>query len=225
MNWIDLSLRLVAALAAGLALGLEREWRGHVAGLRTHVLVAVGSALFTLAGAYGFADIVGATQADPARIAAQVASGIGFIGAGAILRDGATIKGLTTAATLWLAASVGVMAGVGNYALLAIGTGLVLVTLVGLPYIKPSRWAAKREIAVSVSCQLASATLPAVLAALRTSSAEIGDIDVDVDKKRQRRTFLLTAHVPRRFHRESLIQRISAIPEVRKVSVNFDDEE
>lgn len=113
MNHDDLLLRLVLAAAAGMALGLERQRGGHAAGARTHLLVAVGACMFTLSGAYGFDDVGRSTVWDPGRIAAQVASGIGFIGAGAILRDGATTKGITTAATLWISAVVGVGMGAG----------------------------------------------------------------------------------------------------------------
>src|SRR3954452_11489232 len=104
---MELVLRITVAAVAGAVLGLEREVRGHDPGIRTHALVAMGAALFTIAGAYGFSDIRPAS-ADPARLAAQVAAGVGFIGAGAVLRSGGTVKGLTTAATLWLGAAVGV---------------------------------------------------------------------------------------------------------------------
>ena len=92
---IDLVARLGVALACGLALGAEREARSKVAGVRTHALVAVGAALFTISGAYGIDGI-----SDPTRVAAQVASGIGFIGAGAIMRSGFNITGVTTASTV-----------------------------------------------------------------------------------------------------------------------------
>src|SRR3982750_4079759 len=99
LSLIELTLRMAVAAGAALLLGLEREIHGHPAGVRTHALVGVGAALFTIAGAYGFADIARGPNVDPARIAAQVASGIGFLGAGAILRQGLGIRGLTTAAT------------------------------------------------------------------------------------------------------------------------------
>src|SRR4051794_19328987 len=118
-----LSLRLGVAALAGLTLGFERELRARAAGLRTHALVAVGAALFTIAGAYGFADIPRGPNVDPARIAAQVASGIGFLGAGAILRQGYGVRGLTTAATLWLAAAIGGAAGAGAHPAGGIGAG------------------------------------------------------------------------------------------------------
>src|SRR4051812_25543745 len=110
----ELVLRFGVAAAAAMVLGLEREVRGHVAGVRTHVLVAVGAALFTIAGAYGFADLPRGPNVDPARVAAQVASGVGFLGAGAIMRRGLGVRGLNTAATLWLAAALGVAGGGGG---------------------------------------------------------------------------------------------------------------
>src|SRR5439155_1345682 len=103
------------AAALGLAIGFEREIHGHPAGLRTHMLVAVGSGLFTVLSAYGFREVSGAVPntapIDPTRIAAQIVSGIGFLGAGAILKDGIVIRGLTTAASLWATSAVGMAAG------------------------------------------------------------------------------------------------------------------
>jgi putative Mg2+ transporter-C (MgtC) family protein len=132
---LDLSLRLVAAAALGLAIGFEREIHGHPAGLRTHMLVAVGSGVFTVLSAYGF-NGVGATaipnttaQIDPTRIAAQIVSGIGFLGAGAILKDGIVIRGLTTAARLWATAAVGMAAGAGEYIIGGVATATILVSL------------------------------------------------------------------------------------------------
>src|SRR3954453_12189819 len=117
-------------MIAAVLVGLEREVRGHVAGSRTHALVAVGAALFTIAGAYGFTDVPHGPNVDPARIAAQVASGIGFLGAGAILRQGLGVRGLTTATTLWLAAALGVASGAGAYPAVAICTAIVLLVLI-----------------------------------------------------------------------------------------------
>ncbi len=136
IDWVETLARL--ALAAGLtgAIGLERELRERSAGLRTHVLVGVGSALFTIVSAYGWSDFVfgqGITF-DPTRIAAQIVTGIGFLGAGAIIRQGFSIRGLTTAAGLWVVAAIGMAAGAGYYSAALIGTGVVLVAL------GPLRW-------------------------------------------------------------------------------------
>ena len=130
---LDLSLRLVLAAALGLAVGFEREIHGHPAGLRTHMLVAVGSGLFTVLSAYGFRDVAGAVPntalIDPTRIAAQIVSGIGFLGAGAILKDGIVIRGLTTAASLWATSAVGMAAGAGEYIIAVVATTTILVSL------------------------------------------------------------------------------------------------
>src|SRR2546430_13381915 len=112
-------LRLVVAAGLGAAIGLERELREREAGIRTHLLVSLGSALFTIVSAYGFHEFLtsGASvvRADPTRIAAQIVTGIGFLGAGAIIREGLSVRGLTTAATLWVVAAIGMACGAGWY--------------------------------------------------------------------------------------------------------------
>ncbi len=131
-------LRLLLAFGLGFALGFEREVRGQDAGLRTHILVCLGSCLFTLASLYVAAplgpDTPQEVRADVTRIASQVVVGIGFLGGGAILRHGTSIKGLTTAANLWLTASVGLSVGLGFNVPAAATVGLSLVTLVGLRF-------------------------------------------------------------------------------------------
>jgi putative Mg2+ transporter-C (MgtC) family protein len=128
--------RLLLAVVLGGMIGFEREFRDQPAGFRTHILVSLGAALFTIAGAYGVAGFVGSGGAsfDPTRIAAQVVTGIGFLGGGAILRYGATVRGLTTAAALWVTAAVGVAVGLGYY-VGALTTGLV--TVAALVVLKP----------------------------------------------------------------------------------------
>jgi putative Mg2+ transporter-C (MgtC) family protein len=132
----ELLLRLLVACLLGALVGIEREARGQDAGLRTHAVVALGAALFTVAGAYGFEDFGRGEIVDPTRVAAQVASGIGFIGAGAIIKDRTGTRGLTTAATLWLAASLGMAAGAGLYLTAAASVVIVLAVLVGLRWMR-----------------------------------------------------------------------------------------
>ena len=124
------------AVAAGITatIGLERELTRHPAGIRTHALVGIGAALFTIAGAYGF----GADKpSDPSRIAAQVVTGIGFLGAGTIIRSHDRVKGLTTAATLWLAAGIGVAAGAGLMMLTVATFLLTLLVLLAVRVFDP----------------------------------------------------------------------------------------
>jgi putative Mg2+ transporter-C (MgtC) family protein len=131
IGWPEVLLRLFVAAALGGAIGVERELRERQAGLRTHLVVSVGAALFTLVSAYGFQDVLsqGRVIVDPTRIAAQIVSGIGFLGAGAIIRQGLSVRGLTTAASLWLVAAIGMAAGAGFWAGALIATAGALITL------------------------------------------------------------------------------------------------
>ena len=121
----DLLVRLLLAAVLGAAIGLERELHDHPAGMRTHLLVSVGSATFTVLSMFAFAT----DDSDPGRIAAQIVSGIGFLGAGAILKYGATVRGLTTAASLWAVAAVGMAAGAGAWGVALAATVIVVFSL------------------------------------------------------------------------------------------------
>ena len=144
ISWVSqleltMVLRLIVAAILGGIVGMERGSGDRPAGFRTHILVCVGSALFMLVSIYGFDDIAPVTtnleddigtRRDTARIAAQVVSGIGFLGAGTILHEGLTIKGLTTAASLWIVSAIGLAVGSGMYLLSTVATILTLMTLV-----------------------------------------------------------------------------------------------
>ena len=122
---VEMVLRLLLAAALGAIIGYQRERAGKQAGLRTHILICVGAALFTIASIYGFG-----AAGDAARVAAGVVVGIGFLGAGAIIRGGeGIVAGLTTAATIWAVAGIGLAAGAGLYLVSAVTTALVLIVL------------------------------------------------------------------------------------------------
>ena len=127
---LDIVVRLVVALILGALIGIEREYRGHPAGLRTMAMVSVGSCVFTAAGLF----ILSGHNTDPTRIAAQVVTGVGFLGAGAIFRAEDGIRGLTTAATVWVVAAIGMAVGFGLYLLAA---GAVTAVLIGLVLVRP----------------------------------------------------------------------------------------
>lgn len=118
---------VLAALLSGL-IGLEREWYGHAAGLRTNILVGVGACLFTTLSIEGFP--LRGTNQDTARVAAQIVTGVGFLGAGALLHDRGGVRGLTTAATIWLVAALGMAVGTGQYFLAVFTTLLTTIVLV-----------------------------------------------------------------------------------------------
>ncbi|MET0834783.1 MAG: MgtC/SapB family protein [Actinomycetota bacterium] len=143
-NDFELLGRLLLAAVLGGAIGAERELNDQAAGLRTHMLLTIGACLFTLISAYGFGGGVGT---DPSRLAAQIVTGIGFLGGGAIVRHGLTVKGLTTAASIWATASVGVAIGAGSYVLGIGGAVLVVATLFGLRRVSGvlQRWGVSRE--------------------------------------------------------------------------------
>lgn len=133
MTDIEITIRLLTALGFGGLIGLEREVHGSDAGLRTHILVCLGSSLVMVVSILMASQFPGT---DPARISAQVVSGIGFLGAGSILRSATSVRGLTTAASIWAVAGIGLAAGAGYYSSAAIASILILVTLWLLRFIE-----------------------------------------------------------------------------------------
>jgi len=213
---LDLIGRVATAVSLGALIGLEREIRGQAAGLRTHALVATGAALFTLAGAYGFEDIARSDNVDPARVAAQVATGIGFIGAGAILKIGLNVRGLTTAATLWMAAALGVAAGAGSYLLAAVGAAAVLIVVVGLslvrlPLLKPG--------VLTVEYAMGHGTLAHILSELEDAGADPGRLHLtdDASVPGGRRTASIRVRIGDERHFEGIAAVLRERPEVHSV--------
>ncbi len=149
-------------LAAGLTfiIGFEREYHGHAAGLRTHLLVGLGSALIMVISVYGFSSDLFPTR-DPARLAAQVISGIGFLGAGTIVQTGIDVKGLTTASTLWLVMAIGLAAGSGNFVIAIFATVLSFFILVAMR--KVERFASRKNPVLMIVVPTDKAVLKDVL--------------------------------------------------------------
>lgn len=128
--WVEMILRLLLATALGAGIGYQRERAGKVAGLRTHILIGLGAALFTVVSVFGFSGAV-----DPSRVAAGVVAGVGFIGAGVIFRGEEGVAGLTTAASIWIVAAIGLAAGAGLYLISVIVT-LIAVGILMIPRIR-----------------------------------------------------------------------------------------
>ena len=168
----DVALRILVAVLLGAAIGLERELTGQMAGLRTHITVALGAALFGLVSAYSFSEFIQERaesnyQVDVTRIASNVVTGVGFLAGGVIIKHGASVRGLTTAASLWVTAAVGLAVGLGSFFMGAAATVALIVTLALLR--GPRRWL--RRFAVSketVVIQLSKEADPAaVISALQ----------------------------------------------------------
>lgn len=136
LNELELAARLILSIIFGGIIGMERESVNRPAGFRTHILVCVGSTLTMLVSIYIFEQYNSLTSVDPSRIAAQVVSGIGFLGAGTIIREGATVRGLTTAASLWTVAAIGLAVGSGFYLASILATVLTFVTLISFSRIE-----------------------------------------------------------------------------------------
>jgi len=143
---LDIVFRVFVALVIGATVGIEREYRGHAAGVRTLAMVSVGSCIFAAVGVF----VVPGHVTDPTRIAAQVVTGVGFLGAGAIFRAEDGVKGLTTAATVWVVAALGMSVGFGLYVLafaaaVIVLIGLVLVRPLEIRFLRPSNHPLRRR--------------------------------------------------------------------------------
>ena len=220
LGWDDVALRLAVAAVLGGAIGLERELREREAGLRTHLLVSVGAAVFTLVSAYGFADFrygfgTGITL-DPTRVAAQIVTGIGFLGAGAIIRQGLSVRGLTTAATLWVVAAIGMASAAGYYSAAVLSTAIVLFSLYPLRLlghrivirIRPE------EGRLLVSLPPGTSAAP-VLAQLEHTGARVDSLQIE--EGANERIVLATVRVPERLRGADLADRMNELEAVRRV--------
>lgn len=219
---LDLGLRILVAAALGAAVGLEREVHGQAAGMRTHGLVACGAALFTVGGAYGFSELPRSANVDPMRVAAQIASGIGFVGAGAILRDGGSVRGLTTASSLWASAALGMVAGAGVWAAAVAGLLIVLATLLVPRYLSPILpGLGGHPRLIRVDYQRGHGTLGPIIASLREAGGRIADLNIDdrdSENPGQRRVEVIV-RVRRPDELERLIGVLEARPEVHRATI------
>ncbi|MQA99933.1 MAG: hypothetical protein GEU78_06525 [Actinobacteria bacterium] len=149
LDTVDIVIRIVLAGLFGGLVGLEREFSDQPAGFRTHILVSMGAALFTMVGAYGatefFAGDGPTVRFDPTRVAAQVVTGIGFLGAGAIMRQGLNVRGLTTAAALWVTAAIGTAVGLGYWIGALATAATTVLTLYGLKVLSRSLFRRMRK--------------------------------------------------------------------------------
>jgi len=178
----EIVIRLVTAAVLGAAVGLERERLEWAAGLRTHMLVCLGSCLLMIVSAYGFEDTLGASHVvlDPSRVAAQVVSGIGFLGAGTILfLRQKVIRGLTTAASLWTIAAVGLAVGGGLYVAAVTTTIIVLVILAVVKPLERRLFQSRRRRQITVVVERGAASLPELQATLEQAGARVEQLTLN----------------------------------------------
>lgn len=214
-------VKIILAALAGGVIGLERETHGRPAGLRTHLLVAVGACLMMVISEafslkYGGTDGTGPLRIDPSRVAAQIVAGIGFLGAGVILKEGLSIRGLTTAASLWLAAGLGMAFGIGLFGPAIFSTAIGLASLIFLKRLEPVL-NKTRYLNLDVTAGLESDIYPdleRIFAECRLSVSDVAGV-TDFQNNEVEYQFVLTQQ-KRRVGRE-LTALIAPLPGVRKV--------
>jgi len=179
MTIIEICLRILLAMAIGGVIGWERENSNRPAGLRTHMLVAIGAAVVMLMGELALDKYVGITTMDPTRLGAQVITGVGFLGAGTIMREGPTVRGLTTAASLWAVACLGLAAGGGFYEAAAAGTVAIILTLTIFEYLeKRFRKVKYKGLRVEMECTDLSSTLVRIKKIAPCYDVILNDLDI-----------------------------------------------
>ena len=216
----DLVLRLLLAASLAGLLGFERELTDQPAGLRTHMLVGLGSALFAIISAYGFQSIVRESgsqvaTADLTRIASQIVVGIGFLGGGAILKYGANVRGLTTAANLWITAAIGTAIGIGDLLLGTVTTAIALAALAGLRPLRRviRRFASGRDrILIDAHRDV---DLQDLLQPLRDAGWQIDEMRVSEEGEEQ--SIEVAVRPSRRVRPSDMAARLARVPNVRNV--------
>jgi len=223
---IEMLLRMGTGTLLGAAIGYERERSGHPAGLRTHLLVALASGTFMLVSTqfvyfqtYGKDDLI---AVDTSRIAASVVSGIGFLGAGAILRNGISIQGLTSAASLWLVAAIGLAAGGGMYVVAAMATLSSLFGLTILRRIEGLRWhVCQRQ--VEITGQKPTLTRAVIVEELQKSGITLTDMEFDHNLVKNEMSLVFNVRLPNEQSVDQMVTRLEALPGIQSIKVQRTD--
>ena len=210
-------LRLLIAAGLGGAIGLERELRDHEAGFRTHLIVSLGACVFTLVSAYAWTDWTFSTASgvvfDPTRIAAQIVTGVGFLGAGAIIVRGISVRGLTTAATLWVVAAIGMAAGTGYYVVAVGAAVLVLVSLGPLKLVSSRLLSRVRPEEAELGIRLApEGEATRVLNLIEELGALVEHVEFGDD-----RTLDVTLRASRRSESARVAEKVNELEDVERV--------
>ncbi len=209
--------RLVLAALLGSLIGLEREFHGRPAGLRTHMLVCLGAAMITVSG-MGIAGAFEAAGSEVGRIVAGVVTGIGFLGAGAIVRTSDFVRGLTTAACIWFVAALGVVTGLGEYELAFMGTGIALMIVAVLPVFEDRLADLKyRDVLVTGENREPEILLEHCMTVFKEYEVTVHDMDMEIDREKGSIAFLFRLRLRRLEDKLELLNRISGVDGVTGV--------
>ena len=215
----EVFIRLFAALILGGLIGIEREGISRPAGLRTHILVCIGSALIMLTGVYLFDVYAGKASIDPARLGAQVISGIGFLGAGTILKGNSGVKGLTTAASLWSVAGIGLACGIGFFTGAITCTILILFSLIVFSKIEILIDRNKHESWLEVLCENKPGELGKIGTSLGNNEVQIRQIELNNGDSEETMLIKMLVKAPKSTKREDIINSIKFIDGVKNVRI------
>ncbi|GIO85369.1 MgtC family membrane protein [Paenibacillus faecis] len=220
----ELIMRLLLSLFLGGIVGYEREVNRHAAGLRTNILVCVGSTLIMLLSIYGFTDFLNepTVRTDPARLAAQVISGIGFLGAGTIMQKGASIKGLTTAATLWVMAAIGLAVGAGFYYPAAITCLIVIISLKALNKVEHRFLASGKIHTLKISLPPESPSLAEMYAVMTSYHLDIKTISIANENGNfgsEIQRIKISFAAPKNTSLIAVLEKFHALPDVSSLQV------
>jgi putative Mg2+ transporter-C (MgtC) family protein len=215
-DYVPILTRLLASIAAGFILGLERQYHRQPAGLKTHILICTGSTLLMLVSLFlagGIGVFSGADKmiADPGRLAAQVVSGIGFLGGGAIIRQGFNIKGLTTAATIWVAAAIGLALGMGAYFAAGVTLALILVMLIVMERVEAHFFPNKNIKTLYLVFEEKYFNYDVLVHELRELKIAVVNMDVARTISSERIKLSLQVHVPQKIDIEGLTETLKRI--------------
>lgn len=216
---VELALRLLGAALVGALIGFERELRDQPAGFRTHILVALGSCVFTVISAYGFGALAGErgyVRVDPSRIAAQIVTGIGFLGAGVIFRQGLTVRGLTTAASLWVTAALGMAVGAGAYIVAGAGAAVALLTIAALRPVRRAVRGLRREQEELILAVQPETPLDQLMKELGAAGIRVDHLRV-ADEGEDRTELVLSVRIPPETSTEEVMVMIRGMRGVRGV--------
>ena len=219
MTVIDMIVRLCLGFLAGAIIGFERSYRRQVAGLRTHILIATGATLLMLLSIYLPQQFSGERTGDPGRIAAQVVSGIGFLGAGAIIRLGNNVRGLTTAASLWFVAAIGLAIGGGMYILAGIAEAFGLITLLLLHTLEKKIFPNERFKLMEIIYKENVSNIRETMEIIKESGIRVQSRDINQSAKNKGTKLRLLVRIPDTVDIAAIVRSIKSSGKVGRIEI------